>query len=143
VPVEEQIKRMTAGRSALVPLVCLDCASVFSAVKGRMFCDGCQVARRRDHYRRKNRGRLGYAKAIRSFPITELGERDGWTCWICSEPVDRLLCGRHPLMPSYDHVVPSSRGGSDEPDNLRLAHLLCNIRRGKGEDPRWVTALSV
>jgi 5-methylcytosine-specific restriction endonuclease McrA len=33
-------------------------------------------------------------------------------------------------MASYDHVVPTSLGGTDEPENLKMAHLLCNTRRG-------------
>lgn len=54
-------------------------------------------------------------------------ERDGWSCQICHEDVDQHLIGTESeWRPSIDHVVPRSRGGSDEPDNLRLAHLWCN-----------------
>lgn len=37
------------------------------------------------------------------------------------------------MMPSFDHKIPISRGGIDSRDNLALAHLACNIRRGNRE----------
>lgn len=52
-------------------------------------------------------------------------ERDNWVCGICGKPVDRADA-------SLDHIVPLSLGGTHEPGNLRLAHLLCNSRRGDG-----------
>ena len=33
---------------------------------------------------------------------------------------------------SMDHLVPRSAGGLDRMDNVALAHLLCNVRRGVG-----------
>jgi 5-methylcytosine-specific restriction endonuclease McrA len=57
-------------------------------------------------------------------------ERDGWTCWLCEEPVDRDLIGsRDHWRPSLDHVIPRSSGGSNEDSNLRLAHWWCNCVR--------------
>lgn len=129
VSVSEQLRRMRMAAEAPRSIVCA-CGATFIGVGRRMYCDACQDARRRDHYRRKNRSRFGYQRAIRAFPINALGDRDRWTCWLCSEGVDPRLKGRHPGMASYDHVVPTSLGGSDEPDNLKLAHLVCNVRRG-------------
>lgn len=60
----------------------------------------------------------------------EVYVRDGWACWLCEEPVDRELIGTHSeWRPSLDHVVPRSKGGTDDPENLRLAHLWCNVVR--------------
>lgn len=57
-------------------------------------------------------------------------ERDDWTCGICLEPVKGELIGSlSEWRPSLDHVVPRSRGGSNEPSNLRLAHFWCNTVR--------------
>ncbi|KKO87262.1 HNH endonuclease [Corynebacterium ulcerans] len=39
------------------------------------------------------------------------------------------LCGR-PGADSADHIIPRSRGGKDELDNLRPAHGRCNSSRG-------------
>lgn len=58
-----------------------------------------------------------------------LYERDSWTCQICLEPVDRDVT-RGDWAPSLDHIVPRSRGGSDDLENLRVAHLWCNSVRG-------------
>lgn len=56
--------------------------------------------------------------------------RDDWTCWLCGDPVEGDLIGSHSeWRPSLDHVVLRSRGGSDDPANLRLAHWWCNIVR--------------
>jgi 5-methylcytosine-specific restriction endonuclease McrA len=60
-------------------------------------------------------------------------ERDAWTCWLCLEVVDEELIGTSSLWrPSLDHVVPRSRGGTDSPTNLRLAHNWCNSARSDG-----------
>jgi hypothetical protein len=49
--------------------------------------------------------------------------RDGYVCALCGGKVapDEL---------DIDHVVPRSKGGSDEPENLQVAHRLCNQRKG-------------
>lgn len=61
-------------------------------------------------------------------------KRDRWVCWLCNKSVDRDAEYSHdnynPLYPSLDHVIPRSQGGTDEPDNLRLAHVECNSLRG-------------
>lgn len=67
------------------------------------------------------------------FTELQVFERDGWTCWICDEPVERMpYRKRAPRMASVDHVVPLARGGSHTLDNVRCTHLDCNRRRGLG-----------
>jgi 5-methylcytosine-specific restriction protein A len=46
--------------------------------------------------------------------------RDGHVC---------QLCGRQGAT-SVDHIVPRSRGGTHDMDNLRAACISCNSRRG-------------
>lgn len=60
-----------------------------------------------------------------------LAERDGSNCGICGDPVDLSFSPGTPpgKKPSIDHVIPRSRGGSDDLDNLALAHMACNSRR--------------
>jgi 5-methylcytosine-specific restriction endonuclease McrA len=56
----------------------------------------------------------------------------GLSCWLCLElcdPVDPAT-PRNPRGVSVDHVLPRSRGGSDDLSNLRPAHLRCNAGRG-------------
>ncbi len=71
------------------------------------------------HRRRKVRARV-------------LSEEDA--CWLCNKPVDKSLSHLDPGAPEVDEVVPVSRGGSPyDRANCRLAHRLCNQRRGNGE----------
>lgn len=38
----------------------------------------------------------------------------------------------HPRSASRDHLVPVSAGGTNDPSNMALAHLACNVSRGTG-----------
>lgn len=31
--------------------------------------------------------------------------------------------------PTFDHIIPLSRGGADERENLQLAHRDCNLKK--------------
>lgn len=37
--------------------------------------------------------------------------------------------------PTFDHIQPKSKGGGDAPENLQLAHALCNKRKGDSWPP--------
>lgn len=53
----------------------------------------------------------------------QLVERDGPDCWLCGEattPFDRTV----------EHLVAVSRGGTNDLENLALAHTGCNRRMG-------------
>lgn len=59
-----------------------------------------------------------------------LYERDSWACHLCGGDIDREAHWNENFAPSLDHLLPRSRGGSDDPDNLKTAHRVCNsIRR--------------
>lgn len=47
-------------------------------------------------------------------------------CGICGQPVDKSLKYPHPMSPTVDHIIPCDKGGSDDLDNLQLAHRKCN-----------------
>lgn len=57
-------------------------------------------------------------------------DRDGWVCQLCTEPVDPMAATNSRWDATLDHIVPSSLGGDDSPENLRLAHRRCNAVRG-------------
>ncbi|MEV4151789.1 HNH endonuclease [Nocardia salmonicida] len=65
----------------------------------------------------------------------EIRARDGDDCSICGLPVPTDAFKPHPLAAEVDHILPISRGGSHDPNNLALAHKTCNI--GKGDKFGW------
>ena len=69
-------------------------------------------------------------------PVTvgDLLARDGGDCGICAEAVEMDRRRPDPMSPSVDHVIPWSLGGSNEPDNCQLAHLVCNLRKNNRTD---------
>lgn len=62
--------------------------------------------------------------------LDRIAERDGWWCWLCGGEIDPAAPKDSPGRGTIDHLVPRSRGGGNEPGNLRLAHKRCNVRRG-------------
>lgn len=100
----------------------------------KLSCHACQLERRRDHWRHKNRQRRLARKgatAVR-YTLTKIGDRDGWKCHICGKKVDVNLSGMANAGPTIDHLVPVSAGGSDDEWNVALAHRICNLSRGAG-----------
>jgi len=69
--------------------------------------------------------------------IGYLAERDAERCGICGKRVDITLKSGprgDDRGPSVDHVIPRSKGGSNDFANLRLTHWRCNRKRGnRGE----------
>lgn len=69
--------------------------------------------------------------------LEKIYARDNGICWICGGECDWndyqmrdgiKICGRE--YPSKDHVIPLARGGKHSWENVRLAHLKCNIEKG-------------
>lgn len=117
-------------------LVSCPCGLQFMGVGSRVYCDQCRADRRKDHYRRKNVHRQARAAGFRDVETGELvtiatiGDRDDWSCGRCLLPVDRSLAYPDPMMPSFGHIVPISKGGPDTASNLRVEHLSCNVKAG-------------
>jgi hypothetical protein len=113
---------------------CSDCGRP-TAREGNQYgrvCPDCSSIRRKARNRRKNAVRRG-AKAIGyRLTLTELGDRDGWNCHLCNRRVGRAYRHPHPRSGTFDHLIPVADGGTDAPENLRLAHRSCNVRRGTG-----------
>jgi len=52
------------------------------------------------------------------------------TCCLCFKPIE---FGKD----SLEHLTPLSRGGSNNYDNLGIAHLVCNIRKQTKTLEEW------
>lgn len=111
-------------------------------------CDRKPIAKDRcpRHYRhlKKSEGvawasETDYASRAKMFGVeyvqfdpAAIHERDGWTCQLCDQPVDRELSYPDPMSVSLDHVVPMSKGGPHTPGNTQCSHLRCNMSKGDG-----------
>jgi hypothetical protein len=91
------------------------------------------VCNSKAHQRTRNwHRRMGVRVKPRKEPLPSLidiARRSCWRCGICGGRVRPSLAHPDPLAPSIDHIVPLAKGGDNTPENLRLAHLLCNTRR--------------
>lgn len=61
--------------------------------------------------------------------LSEVGDRDGWRCWLCDEPVDPDASVNSDRGPSVDSG-PVAKGKKAAAGAERLAHRACNTRRG-------------
>lgn len=58
----------------------------------------------------------------RALILRLLRDRDGTTCYLCGKDLDlEDSC--------IEHVIPVSRGGTNEPSNVRVACMDCNARK--------------
>ena len=62
--------------------------------------------------------------------LNSLKQKAAGKCGICLESLDFSLIFPNPFSISIDHIIPLSLGGNHTEDNLQLAHLQCNTRKG-------------
>lgn len=66
------------------------------------------------------------SKWIRKAKRQLIYTRDGWRCVWCKTDLGPWQCG----VPTLDHVIPRSEGGTNEASNLITACGVCNDSRG-------------
>lgn len=83
-----------------------------------------QVIRRRRRADAQARRRASfYTDEVEDVSIDVVYKRDNETCHLCGQWVSV-----HDM--TLDHVVPLARGGSHTYDNIKLAHAVCNSKKG-------------
>lgn len=65
----------------------------------------------------------GADRSLQYLATQMLRERDGNTCYLCRKDMDGLRA-------VVEHIIPISRGGSNEPSNVALACTECNTKKG-------------
>ena len=107
--------------------------AVIGKTKYGRFCRPCALVKQRERYRIKTAKRQGVAKPAR-LSADALIERDGNLCRLCNTAIDLSLARNSRFGATIDHIVPLSLGGSDDIENMQLAHWICNIRKGNRVD---------
>lgn len=70
-------------------------------------------------------------------------ERDGNRCYICGVQVRKKAGRKHKKhRPTLDHVIPRSRGGSDDADNLKVCCSGCNQEKDDKMPVVWTVSMS-
>lgn len=105
---------------------CGKCLSTTSRNK-RKSCQSCTEQKDRARWHKKNHTRR--AAGIMVVTVDDLRQRDGGRCNICGRRIDFNLSGRAKWGPTIDHLLPVSLGGTNDADNLALAHRVCNTSR--------------
>lgn len=89
-----------------------------------------------DYERNNNNRRRAriLATATEKYTLQEVLDKYGTNCHICNKPIDFLasrVAGKGDWQKGLhlDHVVSLSNGGTDTLDNVKPAHVLCNIRK--------------
>lgn len=84
---------------------------------------------------RRNGKRIGNPRRLNGAArdrIIRWVKREFTHCHLCGQPVNVGLGPGLPGSPEADEIIPVSMGGSAlDRDNIRLAHRLCNQKRGK------------
>lgn len=94
----------------------------------RKYHETCSLEAQRARYRIKTVKRQSKTKPSRLAADQVLREY-GDKCHICKKPIDLELARTSRMGLTVDHVIPLSKGGTDEIDNLRPAHWICNNRK--------------
>jgi 5-methylcytosine-specific restriction endonuclease McrA len=87
------------------------------------------------HHARRRTDAIRTNGPVEPYTTEEIGERDGWICGVCRDPIDPTLEHPHPLSPSKDHIVPIALGGTDTGDNMWITHWGCNHERNASPIP--------
>ena len=63
--------------------------------------------------------------------LQDVGDADGWRCWLCDEPVDPDMSVNDPRGPSIDLRTTKAKAKVKAADGQeRLAHRACNTGKG-------------
>lgn len=100
-----------------------------AALKHGVYCPEHRKTAQTARYRAKTVKRQSNGVKPSRIAIEHLVAVYGAICYLCTEPIDLDLPRTSRFGATVDHIVPLSKGGDDEFDNLQLAHWICNNRK--------------
>lgn len=111
---------------------CAVCGSFYFGSRRKYCSDECsrKVLNRYSTDRKEIKRKKARTKHSSEITVQSLYNRDNGICWICGGKCDINADGNSNEYPSVDHILPVSLGGTDEWNNVRLAHRICNSLRG-------------
>lgn len=124
---------------------CRRCSTPLTDTHYARYCPGCQLLnkresrakrgpRNRDHGQNHRSRARHYGVPYEPIKRSDIYERDGWRCGICSKKINQDLAYPHQMSVSLDHVIPLSKGGGHLRNNVQAAHLKCNVHKGADAD---------
>ena len=133
--VEAEVKKFSSKvkKYKLVQMkTCEVCGGLFFSSTRKYCSDECskKVLNGRYNAKKRIRNKNALTEESKTINVKRLYERDNGICWICGGRCDIGADSNANEYPSIDHVVPVSMGGKDEWSNIKLAHRICNSRRG-------------
>lgn len=104
----------------------------------KRFCsEDCRSAFNHATHDIKRRQRVKKNTLENGITLKKVAERDHDICHICGRKVDwndyKIVNGKKVALanyPSRDHLIPLCKGGTHSWDNIRLAHISCNSKKG-------------
>jgi len=112
---------------------CAQCGDLFVGRRASRYCTDRCAARAKHRMRNLRWGDFTVSDITRQ----AIYRRDGHICQLCMTPVDPTLHYNDKMSATLDHIIPQSFAQTPDhsPDNLRLAHRMCNSVRGN--DTEW------
>lgn len=133
---ETRRRKEKEKESRIMRSVCKVCDSEFSTNQPHQVT--CSLECRKRWKNRRNDKRINKHNTVdEDITLATLYQRDKGICYICGEQCvfedfeyteASFTCGR--TYPTIDHIVPLARGGLHSWSNVKLAHHLCNSRKG-------------
>lgn len=121
--------------------MCIKCGQLVP--KGHSVCEECKKETNRELWRKGDivrRSRLDDVIKDKDITLKKLYERDNGVCYICGKVCDWddsewkdgvFIVGRN--YPTIEHLKPLSKGGNHTWNNIKLACLSCNSKKGSRE----------
>ncbi|HDT7977546.1 MULTISPECIES: HNH endonuclease [Enterococcus] len=130
-------EHLTNRTKVIHELKCNECSNTFGSTnKEQRFCSYKCKTRNRNKLNELER-RKYYAEGDKAITLSKLIDKENNICYICLGECDSndyieddngtIICGNK--YPSVEHVIPLSKGGKHEWDNVKLAHRGCNIKK--------------
>ena len=86
-----------------------------------------RAGKRNQKHKRRIRKKNGFVAPVFK---QEICTRDGWRCHICGKKINNRIKHPHPMSLTFDHIIPLAEGGTHEPKNVSIAHMICNSIKG-------------